>query len=361
MTEHIAAFDDLDAEMADLILKLQLEDIEDLRACSKDKNRDGLLNDAQMALSLLEENLEGIRSILSDRQMTQSMANAVQADAEAIANVVSEEETACEDHALAHRLNGTNITPEVHLQPSDLSVKILAKLAGRYMSEDVGHGLFQDARARAECGPDQNRQAEDFVQGSARKQALNDTGELQCIACNDVKKFFDVIEVSCGHGYCKPCLQVLVDLATKDELLFPPRCCREPFQMSEVNIFLTKELRDQFEHAQVEFGTRDRAYCCLETCSTFIPPSEIDGDTATCVKCGTLTCNICKKPAHDGHCPEDPELQEMLRLANQSGWQRCYGCHCLIELDVGCNHITCRCGAQFCYVCGILWKQCGCD
>ncbi|KIW98691.1 uncharacterized protein Z519_00352 [Cladophialophora bantiana CBS 173.52] len=182
MTEHTIALDNPDAKTADLSLKLRLEDIEDFRACSKDKNRNGVLNIAQMALSLLEENLEGMRSIWSHRQMTQSIANAVQADGEAIANVVSEEEPACEDHALAHRLNETAVASEVHVQPGDLNVKILAKPAGRYMSEDVGYGLFKDARARADCEPDQNYQEEDSVQRSARKQELNETRELQCIA-----------------------------------------------------------------------------------------------------------------------------------------------------------------------------------
>ncbi|KIW29679.1 hypothetical protein, variant [Cladophialophora immunda] len=361
MAEYTAPFNNLDLETADLILKLQLEDIEDLRTSSKDKNRDGALIDAQVALSLFEENLESIRSVLSDRQMTQSIADAVRADAEVIADVIHEEEVACEDHTLAHRLNGTNVTSEVHLQSSELGQKTLARLAGLYVSEDVGHELFKGTKFSTGRDTDENGQPESSMKRSARDQGLHDTYNLRCIACHEVKKYFDVIEVPCGHNYCKPCLQELVDLATKDESLFPPRCCREPFEMGGVNIFLTKELRDQFEHAKVEFGTRNRTYCCQETCSAFITPGNIEGDRATCGKCGTMTCNICKKPAHDGHCPEDPELQATLSLATQSGWQRCYGCDRLIELDVGCNHITCRCGAQFCYVCGVRWKQCGCD
>ncbi|KIX98524.1 uncharacterized protein Z520_05825 [Fonsecaea multimorphosa CBS 102226] len=293
--------------------------IEDLRTASKDKNRDGALNDAQVALSLFEENLESIRSVFSDRQMTQSIADAVQADAEVIANTIREEEVACEDYALAHRLNGSNVTSEVHLQSSDLNWKILARLAALYVSEDVGHELFKDTKISTEHNSDAGGQAESSSRVSAREQAPHGTDSLQCIACHEVKKYFDVIEVSCGHGYCKPCLQQLVDLATKDESLFPPRCCREPFEMSGVNIFLTKELRDQFELAKVEFGTRNRTYCCGETCSAFINPSNIEGDVATCGKCGTMTCNTCKKVAHDGHCPEDPELQATLSLATQSG------------------------------------------
>ncbi|OAP61787.1 hypothetical protein AYL99_03990 [Fonsecaea erecta] len=255
MAEYTALFDDLDLETANLILKLQLEEIEDLRTNSKDKHRAGALSDAHEALSLFEENLKNIRSALSDRQMTQSIADAVQADAEAIADVIREEEVACEDHTLAHRLNGSNVTSEVHLHSSDLSGKTLARLAGRYVSERVGCELFEDTKISPRQQED-DFQAESSMRGSGRKQAPHKTRNLRCIICDEYKKFFDVIEVPCSHAYCKPCLQKLVELASKDESLFPPRCCRQPFEMDVVDIFLTKDLRDQFEHAKAEFAIK---------------------------------------------------------------------------------------------------------
>lgn len=32
----------------------------------------------------------------------------------------------------------------------------------------------------------------------------------------------------------------------------------------------------------------------------------------------------------------------------------------MVELERGCNHMTCHCTAQFCYVCGSKWKSCDC-
>jgi hypothetical protein len=35
--------------------------------------------------------------------------------------------------------------------------------------------------------------------------------------------------------------------------------------------------------------------------------------------------------------------------------RQCSQCKNVIEKNLGCNHITCRCGHQFCYVCGGDW------
>ena len=32
----------------------------------------------------------------------------------------------------------------------------------------------------------------------------------------------------------------------------------------------------------------------------------------------------------------------------------------MVELAEGCNHMTCRCTAEFCIVCGCKWKTCDC-
>ena len=45
----------------------------------------------------------------------------------------------------------------------------------------------------------------------------------------------------------------------------------------------------------------------------------------------------------------------MLKMGEKSGWKRCYKCRNLVSLGEGCTHMTCRCKAQFCYICGAVW------
>ncbi|RYP80866.1 hypothetical protein DL769_002244 [Monosporascus sp. CRB-8-3] len=59
-------------------------------------------------------------------------------------------------------------------------------------------------------------------------------------------------------------------------------------------------------------------------------------------------------------CPRDDETRQILHQAKEEGWPRCFKCRTLAELKEGCNHTVCRCGAEFCMMCGAKWKSCEC-
>jgi len=59
-------------------------------------------------------------------------------------------------------------------------------------------------------------------------------------------------------------------------------------------------------------------------------------------------------------CPKDPEIAKLIEQAKERGWQRCFNCNSMVELKEGCNHMTCRCLAEFCMVCSGRWKTCDC-
>ena len=68
----------------------------------------------------------------------------------------------------------------------------------------------------------------------------------------------------------------------------------------------------------------------------------------------------CMAPEHTGDCPEDSELAATLVVAAREGWQRCQSCYALVEKDFGCQHMSCRCGSEWCYRCAAKWKSCAC-
>lgn len=73
------------------------------------------------------------------------------------------------------------------------------------------------------------------------------------------------------------------------------------------------------------------------------------------------TCTMCRRQAHGNkECPDDPDMNLTNILAEQEGWKRCSQCNALVEHREACQHMTCRCGYQFCYVCNRRWRTCQC-
>jgi len=145
----------------------------------------------------------------------------------------------------------------------------------------------------------------------------------------------------------------------------PPRCCSKAIPGTIIKGLLNREEQNKFMKAVLQFSTpwEARIFCPDTTCGEFIPKrAKIDPKhpfEVVCQNCQTRACSICKSAAHalGQDCPSDWALEAVLEMGEKSGWRRCYKCRNLVELTHGCSHITCRCKAQFCYICGAVWDS----
>ncbi|KAI0735374.1 hypothetical protein C8Q76DRAFT_712054 [Earliella scabrosa] len=73
------------------------------------------------------------------------------------------------------------------------------------------------------------------------------------------------------------------------------------------------------------------------------------------------TYGHCERRAHDLaiQCTEAQD-HAVLTMAEDNGWKRCPVCGQIVKLVYGCNHMTCRCKHQFCFVCTRTWRTCSC-
>lgn len=180
-----------------------------------------------------------------------------------------------------------------------------------------------------------------------------------CVICADPIRGPE-IRAPCGHYYDSSCLVDLFRSATVDESLYPPRCCNQPFILHEVRRFLGEGLAKAFQTKALEFSTSNRVYCHRPTCSSFLGAATAAPHSYWCSKCLSLTCGQCKQATHAPRPCDTEHDHEVLNLAEQQGWKRCPNCHHLVELSLGCFHMTCRCRKQFCYLCAADWKTCDC-
>lgn len=349
-----------DLEVRDVapIVQLQLDDLEALKQGHKGKFREGEQSDEEIAIELYRKELLGHAMVAFDKAMSRSIARAVSLDADVIEAHRREEEQANMDRQMAINLNSRGVfrppSKPSQEKKDDLDDGLLSKLAALY----VGHADDVDEPCEAESSS--------WAASRASMEAmLSEIRERprECISCGEKFNSTAGSRCPCSHEYCRACLRNLFEASLSDESLFPPRCCGQPIPAKEIRYFLSSELVEKYETRKIELATPNRTYCHAPTCSAFIPPQQIRGDVAKCAHCRTKTCAICKGSAHDGDCPQDSAIQELLRVAAENGWQRCFKCGRVVELDHGCNHMTCPCGAQFCYVCGQQWtnpKSCAC-
>ncbi len=335
------------AEQTDaMALELQLQDIESIRGSRQGNYVEGSMTDMDLALKVYQEELEHNAKILSDRQMALSFARAVLTDGRAVHDANRAEACAARDRAMALQMAGRAVPAELRGPPEDpmdvdeeggerLHDEYLQKLTALYVVRDSGELVNDDESSRVDSVMASSSSS--VTSAEQTRQAANDR---LCGVCHEMNLFFDVARAPCGHEYCRTCLQNLFQASMTDEALFPARCCRQPIPLETVRVFLTAGLSQTYLKKKIEFETTNRTYCSSRACAAFVLPQHIGNDIATCRECGTATCTMCKTAAHGGDCPNDEPLQTLLAVAADRGWQRCYSCARVVELEIGCNHIT---------------------
>ncbi|KAF0441775.1 E3 ubiquitin-protein ligase arih1 [Gigaspora margarita] len=215
-------------------------------------------------------------------------------------------------------------------------------------------------------------------------------GDHRCNSCYDKFSTFDLsadldkmatssanlgIVLDCRHGFCLACMKNYLNSVLKDDVVdFPIKC---PLRCIDVNIgeriiekSLTKEDLENYYLKMTVSSIKNKIYCPNKKCSAMIDYDHDESQptySLICPMCHESFCPLCRVSWHkDLTCEEyqalplherSPEDREVLNLAKNERWQRCPKCNMLVQLETGCNHITCRCKAEFCYVCGSDWDH----
>ncbi|THU83845.1 hypothetical protein K435DRAFT_784054, partial [Dendrothele bispora CBS 962.96] len=341
----------MDAASSMLIAQLHLSDI-DAISRSRAKGIDDFDNDDQVAGDDLELALklqaEEYSVIFGNFKLALSMNEAMERDREILDRMRLIEQGATDDHQYAEALSRGEVLPE-------------QSVAQRALEDPE---FYNEARP-----PRREREEEDDLEyvsepGTPVLRAQTPPGRAECVICGDLLSltFSSYYRAPCEHVYCISCLSDLVTSCLNDESLYPLRCCRKELQVSRLLLLLSPQLRTQFEEKSIEFGTNtlERIYCPNPTCSKFLGSSVVHTSHVTCTRCWTSVCTSCRQPAHWEDCADNTALQQVKDLATQHGWQTCPGCHAIVELNIGCYHMTCRCRTEFCYLCAARWKNCTC-
>lgn len=317
-------------------LSLQLDELLVREQTKKGKYNEANVPDVEMAFENYQVELQLHLQYWEDLKLAHSMADAVNADAETIAELMLAETKAHEDRQFALRMSEREPdpgTPSIQLETPVDSFEhddLFDRLS-------TVHGLTDDEEADVVPGPSGS-----YIRDQTAVLGKLASKAFQCTACTDNFRYADVIRLQCGDEYCGDCLKgfIMRGVVDHDLALLPPRCCGTPVHPDVISQALSEEEIVSLRDAEVEKATEHKVYCSNESCGKFIPPDSVVADKATCRRCTAVTCAICRSGAHEGDCPADPALQATLALGTENRWQRCFSCHALVSIDLGCNHMT---------------------
>ncbi|XP_062196254.1 E3 ubiquitin-protein ligase RSL1-like isoform X2 [Phragmites australis] len=183
---------------------------------------------------------------------------------------------------------------------------------------------------------------------------------------------------ACAHAFCRACLaghvraKVESGGAAAAVVRCPDASCAAALDPELCRGALPSDVFERWCAALCEslfLGAR-RTYCPFPDCSEMMVADEGEDEgrvtQSECQVCRRLFCARCGvAPWHAGvTCDEYGKLREgdrgredmlLLEMANGRKWKRCPRCQFFVEKVDGCLHITCRCGFEFCYVCGTNW------
>ncbi|KAF2750156.1 hypothetical protein M011DRAFT_474627 [Sporormia fimetaria CBS 119925] len=357
----------MDPESAKLSLELRISDLDLEIEALGDSAQDAPEREALIASKVgMQERLLELESEILAMDLFRAEYN----DSVILANLVAEENLATSDYRLARELENPEDSDFVEAAGGDTGSTSSEEedQRDRGPGEDLEKwqtvrmlysSLGHSASLQTPCCDHESLQTHNGEAISKGKAPIRTTST--CCAYLDDVPSADTLTLDCSpkpHTYCRECVQELLTGSLRDSTLFPPRCCQSYIPVEIVRILILKKMMKKLDQRLEEATTPHPTWCF--SCGLFIPSRMIKAGVADCLSCDVKTCTTCKGASHDGLCPHDPNVEQLMKAAKVNKWRQCGRCKNLVDLFQGCFHITCRCGHQFCYLCGVQWKHCTC-
>ncbi|XP_076890393.1 E3 ubiquitin-protein ligase RSL1-like [Bidens hawaiensis] len=191
-----------------------------------------------------------------------------------------------------------------------------------------------------------------------------------CAICMDTKTASETFENAnvCRHSYCLDCIRGHVAAKIKENVTkvkCPDPSCKGLIGPEVCRSIVPKEVLERWENILCESLINEslKFYCPFKDCSVMlVDDGGVTITSSECPNCHRLFCVQCKVAWHCGiNCIEYQSLKKgekspndilLTNLAKEKRWMKCPNCKLFVEKTSGCNHISCRCGHQFCYRCG---------
>lgn len=234
--------------------------------------------------------------------------------------------------------------------------------------------VHDEGNKRQESHAQKQKQKED-KENNIKMVGQSSTSTIFCGICLDFKAESDMFRGKCKHPFCIDCISKHVATQIQQNVLklnCPNPSCGVELKPEYLQSILPKEVIDRWESAKYEssIALTQKVYCPFKNCSGLLVNEPDGGKVVTsteCPYCHRLFCAQCKVPWHaEMSCKEFQKSKrnkgekyldkKFFELVKGKKWPKCPKCSFFVQRRGGCEHMTCRCGCNFCYRCGKNWK-----
>ncbi|KAL1537580.1 putative E3 ubiquitin-protein ligase ARI11 [Salvia divinorum] len=204
-----------------------------------------------------------------------------------------------------------------------------------------------------------------------------------CSICSEEKISSMMLSFKCSHEFCSNCMKTYVEgkvCCSRVPIRCPQSGCKYCISSSECKLFLPIASYESLERALGEANalSSSKIYCPYPSCSALLDPrdclstrasssSQSDNSCVECPVCQGFICVDCEAAWHSSMTCEEYRslpLEErdasdltLHRLARNKRRRRCVRCRTMVELTHGCYRMRCWCGHEFCYSCGMDYRD----
>jgi len=165
----------------------------------------------------------------------------------------------------------------------------------------------------------------------------------------------------CGHKFCTSCLESQIHNALKDISELPIKCgdCQKLIALRDIRDIIQYDvLKKLYEASYKDFlqkNSEEYKNCPTPNCKQIFA-AKIENDRVECDTCLKSYCRKCLRVYHEGltceqyskQIEDEKDLDKQIKNMNI---KKCPKCKRPVEKNEGCNHMTCICKCEFCWLC----------
>eukprot|EP01127_Copromyxa_protea_P011215 TRINITY_DN2803_c0_g1_i1.p1 TRINITY_DN2803_c0_g1~~TRINITY_DN2803_c0_g1_i1.p1 ORF type:complete len:616 (+),score=131.37 TRINITY_DN2803_c0_g1_i1:1825-3672(+) len=211
------------------------------------------------------------------------------------------------------------------------------------------------------------------------KKMLKEKSKITCSVCEESVKVEKTSSMECRHRFCNDCwngtISAEISASTYQQLFGNLNCMHRSCNCTILGNLVKKVVSDKdWQHyirmlvkSYLEVNSSTYSQCPNSSCGKIAKAnykSRISSKVVQC-KCGDSYCFNCNMAPHiPASCRDlerwrakdaDDEASTNFIKATTS---QCPKCGRALDRITACNHITCGCGHQFCFVCKGNWGSC---